>query len=114
MNNRALFQISMTLLVAIASAACSADESEGDSAASCASVCAKQNELCGDSSDCAALCSSLAKVNATTGCGAEYQAGLECLATANKCDQDETICPGASFLDCIAAYCAGHPSEPFC
>jgi hypothetical protein len=115
MSYRVLLQAPALTLIALALAACGddADDEDGGSA-TCASVCADQNRLCGDNDDCSAICSSLADVNSATGCQAEYQEALDCLAAANQCDDNETICPGESYLNCLDAYCAAHPAEPFC
>lgn len=116
MKYRWLWRTWLFTLLGSLTGSCSGDEPEPEStgSATCAAVCAEQNDLCGDSTDCSMLCSKLAEMNLTTGCGAEYQEGLECLANAKQCDENETICPGTSYLGCIDAYCAAHPTEPFC
>lgn len=115
MNYRLLFQLPLLTLLVFAAVACGSDDDEDDGgSATCASVCAEQNDLCGDTDDCSMICSTLAEMNSTTGCHAEYQEALDCLAAAKQCDEDETLCPAESYLACLDAYCSEHPSEPFC
>jgi hypothetical protein len=115
MNCRLFFQIPLFTLLALAAVACGSDGEDDDGGrATCAAVCAEQNELCGSSDDCSMICSSLAQMNSKSGCDAEYQEALDCLAAAKQCDEDETLCPGESYLACLDDYCAVHPSEPFC
>lgn len=114
MEYRWLWQTCLFTLLGSLTASCSDEKPESAGPATCSAVCAEQNDLCGDNTDCPTLCSSLDEVNVTTGCGVEYQKGLECLANAKQCDENETICPGTSYLTCVDAYCAEHPTEPFC
>lgn len=91
------------------------DDDKGDKTpATCAATCAEQNRLCGTKDDCDAQCSANAQVVAKTGCDAEFQQGVDCLAAKNVCDADETACPATSFFACIDAYCAKGSTEPFC
>lgn len=95
--------------------ACSDDnENDGKTAATCPAICARQNELCGSSTNCGALCPVLADMASTTGCTAENQAGLDCLAEKDVCDSNSTVCPAAEFDACVDAYCTSNPSASVC
>lgn len=105
----------LRLSVLIAVTACSGeDEKDSKTAATCPAICARQNELCGSSTDCGALCPALAEIASTTGCVAENQAGLDCLAEKDVCDSSSTVCPAAEFDECVDAYCAANPSASVC
>ncbi len=107
----------LVLLFASAAVACGGDDDDDDSAgtpATCLSVCAQQNQLCGDSNDCGAICSTISDVAEKSGCTQELQEGFACLAEANKCDANSTICPSDDLIGCLESYCEAHPSEEFC
>jgi len=82
--------------------------------ATCASICAQQNKLCGTKDDCLGTCASLNDVAARSGCQSQYQEGLDCLAKKNVCDSAETACPATSFNDCLKVYCMTMPTDPVC
>lgn len=94
--------------------ACGSDDDK--TPATCAAICAQQSDLCKATKDCDTTCSVVAQVLKKTGCEAEYQQGLDCLAEKNVCDDDETACPGESFFACIGRFCAApaNASDPLC
>ena len=84
------------------------------SGSTCPAICARQNELCGSSTDCGALCPALTEIATTTGCTAQNQAGLDCLAEKDVCDSNSTVCRAADFDACVDAYCTNNPSASVC
>lgn len=103
------------LLTLLGTSACSGEDEKGSkTAATCSAICARQNELCGTSTSCSALCSSLSEIVTTTGCTAENQAGLDCLAEKDRCDSASTLCPATELDACVDAYCSSNPNASVC
>jgi hypothetical protein len=105
----------LALISSLALAGCSSnDNGDPNTAATCAAICARQNELCGTSTNCNSLCESLSELASTTGCTAENQAGLDCLAEKDVCDTMSTVCPADDLDRCVDTYCQANAAASVC
>ena len=104
-------------LALLALSACGGDDDSSKNSpppAACASVCAQQNKLCDTTNECASSCTMSEQSVAKAGCGAQYQALLECQAKEQVCDIGSTECPETDFQSCYVRYCANNPMDEIC
>ena len=117
MQLRATTSFLFMLGAAVALGACGGDDEEdapSKTPATCRDICARQNTLCSDDDNCAAICPVIEDTNNRSGCADEFQLGLDCLSDADVCDNMSTTCPAQSYDACLATWCASNPTELVC
>mgnify|MGYP006969504486 CR=1 FL=1 len=105
---KSLLGLGLILVVASAfSAGCGTD---------CECICEEQNECPGAvAEDCSTSCANTATLNAEAGCGAQYDALINCVSDVDACvGGDRCAVEQSSWNSCVSSYCGQNPGAVGC